>query len=90
MTPTTQIDKCIAIVYLPLAVSALADCVAEIGQIRTRKRIREHTNASMTSTASGRIPTTEADFLRAILVREGLVDDETLLAIRRQFHAKRE
>lgn len=92
--PTTWYEKLIAIVYLPLAVTALADAISEISSIRVRGRIRtanylarvdelllEECRGDPAETL------TEAEFLVSVLKAHDLVDEATLVAIRRQFRA---
>lgn len=85
--PPTPLAKLAAIVWIPLAVVALADGVNEWLAIRTRKRIREHCDADDTATDDDGKPIGEAEFLRRVLHREGLVDDDTLASIARKFAA---
>ena len=93
--PTTAIGKLCAIVYLPLGVTALADALADIAAISTRRRIREGDYAACAdellareAVRHGRNPEetlTEAEFLAAALMSNDLVDRETVNAIRRQY-----
>ena len=41
LTPTNAVGKVAAVLYLPLAVSALADAISDAGLIKLRRRIRE-------------------------------------------------
>ena len=41
LTPTSDADKAFALLYLPLAVTALADALSEIESIKMRRKIRE-------------------------------------------------
>lgn len=77
--PKSAAAKALALVFLPLAVGALADCVSEISSIRVRQRIRTM-DAARDSEAQS-----EADFMHLTLVQEALVHEKTLLAIRRKF-----
>ena len=45
LSPQTKLGKALALVYLPLAVFALADAVADASMIRTRRKIRETSHA---------------------------------------------
>ena len=79
--PKSAAAKVLALVGLPLAVGALADCVSEISSIHVRQRIRTM-HATRDSEAQS-----EADFMHLTLVQEALVNETTLLAIRRKFRA---
>ena len=93
--PTTRLGKLLACVYLPLGVTALADALADVAAIRTRRKIREGDYAAIAdellareAVRHGRNPDeslTEAEFLSACLMANELVDRETVQAIRRQF-----
>ena len=93
--PTTNLGKLCAVVYLPLGVTALADALADIAAISTRRKIREADYAAVAdellareAVRHGRNPDetlTEAEFLAAALMSNDLVDRETLNAIRRQY-----
>ena len=95
LSPQTKLGKALALVYLPLAVFALADAVADASMIRTRRKIRETSHAHrahelLLAEAAGRAgdpneTLTEAEFLVAVLLDHGLVDEQALSAIRRQF-----
>ena len=41
LKPTNAVGKVAAVLYLPLAVSALADAISDAGLIKLRRRIRE-------------------------------------------------
>jgi hypothetical protein len=81
-----------AIIYLPLAVTALADALKEVNNIATRRAIREtdylaRVDALLLEEARGDPDETltEAEFLISVLKSHGLVDEPTLTAIRHQF-----
>ena len=93
--PMTKLGKLCAIIYLPLGVTALADALADIAAIRTRRKIREGDYAAVAdellvreAVRHGRNPDetlTEAEFLAAALMANGLIDRETIDAVRRQY-----
>ena len=92
IAPTSRIGKVVAMAYLPLAVAALGQALGSIAMIGTRKRIREEDHGRVADTlllqAANGDPNeniTEGEFLIMILQREGLVDSDTVTAIRRQF-----
>ena len=92
VAPTSKIGKIVTMVYLPLAVAALGQALSSVGMIATRKRIREEDHGKVADLllleAANGDPDesiTEGEFLIMILQREGLVDEDTVTAIRRQF-----
>ena len=92
VAPTSKSGKLVAMAYLPLAVAALGQALSSVGMIATRKRIREEDHGKVADLllleASNGDPDesiTEGEFLIMILQREGLVDADTVTAIRRQF-----
>lgn len=82
-------------IYLPTAVAALADAIAELTAIGTAKMLCEKDFALeadhlLLAEAGGTDPNpdetlTEAEFLISILKDNGIVDDITVMAIRLQF-----
>ena len=81
-----------AVVFLPLAVTALAQSLQEVSLIMRRRLIRETdlklvADQILIEEAKGdpNETLTEAEFLISVLVKQELVDSDTLLAIRRQF-----
>ena len=95
VTPETPLGKVLAIVYLPIAVTALADAVDTIQITATRRRIREADNTGLIdelllqkARACGGDPAetlSEAEFLVHTLTQHELIDEDTLRAVRRQF-----
>jgi len=92
ITPRTPMAKLAAIVYLPCAVAGLSQTIAGISSIATRRRIREEDHGAAADTllleAAGGDPDesiTEGEFLVMVLQRQGLVDSDTITAIKRQF-----
>jgi len=97
ISPSTDTAKCIAIVYLPLAVIALADAISDIQMIGTRRSIRETDfgqtadecllRDSVRDGAPANIEPvlTEAEFLIDQLLANELVDEAAVVAVRRQF-----
>ena len=82
----------VGVLYLPLAVTALADAVSEFSSIAVRKRIRS-TNYEATvdqllldeAKGNPNEKLTEAEFLISVLKSHDIVDDATLRTIRLQF-----
>ena len=92
VAPTSKVGKIVTMVYLPLAVAALGQALSAVAMIGTRKRIREEDHGKVADLllleAANGDPDesiTEGEFLIMILQREGLVDHDTVTAIRRQF-----
>lgn len=92
LCPHTTAQKLVAIVYLPLAVTALADALKEVNNIALRRAIRETdylavADALLLDEAKGDPDETltEAEFLISVLKSHDLVDEPTLMAIRQQF-----
>ena len=95
--PETPWAKTLAILYLPVAVMALADAVADIQMIGLRRSIRETDFGKTADECLLRDATrddenenlepelTEAEFLIDQLCNNGLVDMDAVIAIRRQF-----
>mmetsp|Transcript_34391 Transcript_34391/g.85751 ORF Transcript_34391/g.85751 Transcript_34391/m.85751 type:complete len:488 (+) Transcript_34391:67-1530(+) len=91
--PTSNVEKIVALVYLPLAVTALADALKEVNNIAVRRAIREtdylaQVDILLLDEARGDPDETltEAEFLISVLKSHDLVDEPTLTAIRHQFH----
>ena len=94
LTPTNAVGKVAAVLYLPLAVSALADAISDAGLIKLRRRIRETDYAADADVLLMREAArendahetlTEAEFLISVLLEHEIVDETTLSAIRQQF-----
>ena len=88
----TWYQKVAAIFYLPLAVTALADSIAELSKLFANKRIREAKFEGFVDTlllheAAGdpNETLTEAEFLVSVLTAYKLIDEQTLLTVRQQF-----
>jgi len=100
VTPSSPIAKAFGVAYLPIAVVALADAVADLGLIGMRRNIRE-TDYGKASDESllrdavrhvqdGGAPNfhpelTESEFIVDQLLAHSLVDEDAVLAIREQF-----
>ena len=100
ITPQTDYAKILAIVYLPLAVIALADAVSDLQMIGTQRSIRETdfpklADECLIRDAMREDPKkpnvnpvlTEAEFLVDQLLANGLVDKEAITVINKQFQA---
>lgn len=95
IAPNSPMTKIFAIVYLPLAVTALADALAAISAIKVRRAIRDTKNLLQSeeeillkeSKGDPNHKVTEAEFLIDVLVENGVVDEETCIAVRRRFSA---
>jgi len=100
ITPQTQIARYFAIAYLPMAVIALADAVADLQMIGTQRSIRETDFPKLADECLLRdglredpknpnyTPVlTEAEFLVDQLLANGLVDSEAITVINKQFQA---
>ena len=82
----------VGVLYLPLAVTALADAVSEFSRIAVRKNIRS-TNYEATvdqllldeAKGNPHEKLTEAEFLISVLKSHDIIDDATLRTIRIQF-----
>ena len=94
LTPTSDADKAFALLYLPLAVTALADALSEIESIKMRRKIRETDHlaspdklllAKAAKTRNSNGSYSEGDFLAQVLIHHGLVDEDTVSAVRRQY-----
>ena len=88
------ISQLLTMVYLPLAVLALADAIGNAKAISIRRAIREKEyskemrnllvrEASVADTPH--FAMTEAGFLMQVLLEHELVDEETLMSVRHQF-----
>lgn len=92
VAPATNAEKAMALVYLPVAVTALANMLSDFKSISTRRAIRSDDHVSnveslLLAEARGD-PTetlTEAEFLVGVLTQHGLIDQATIRAIRSQF-----
>lgn len=96
--PKSSFDKFLMILYLPFATSALAKMLSDFERIATNRAIRE-TDYTTSETLSSLLleeavhqekgddttALSEAEFLVARLRDNGLVDDSTIAAIRRQY-----
>ena len=92
---TDRYSKVVLCLYLPTAVAALADALAQVQQIGTAKSLMETDFAEQADTlllgeAGGANPNpeetlTEAEFLISVLKDNDIVDDLTVNAIRLQF-----
>mmetsp|Transcript_25359 Transcript_25359/g.74461 ORF Transcript_25359/g.74461 Transcript_25359/m.74461 type:complete len:459 (-) Transcript_25359:335-1711(-) len=92
LLPLTVLEKSIALVYLPVAVTLLADCLGEIKDVSVRRRIRETDYVKQVDTllldecnGDPEETLTEAEFLISVLKAYELVDDATLTVIRQHF-----
>ena len=99
IVPESFTARCLAMLYLPVGVMALADAVADIQMIGLRRAIRETDFGKLADECLLRDATrdeqadepnlepelTEAEFLVDQLVNNGLVDTDAVIAIRRQF-----
>ena len=88
----TWYQKVSAIFYLPLAVTALADSIAELSKLSTCQRIRDCTYERFVDLlllhecrGDPHETLTEAEFLVSVLKGYNLVDDVTLDTVRQQF-----
>jgi len=96
ITPTTQAAKLLAILYLPLAVIALADAVGDVQMIQTRRKIRETDfckaadECLLRDALRDEVPNfepvlNESEFLFDQLKESNLVDSEAVQVINKQF-----
>lgn len=100
LVPHSELAKLLATLYIPLAVIALADAVADIQMIDKRRAINETDfgkladecllrdavrNTTLDGTTVIEPVLTEAEFLVDQLIENGLVDPDAVTAIRRQF-----
>eukprot|EP00930_Biecheleria_cincta_P001147 TRINITY_DN10230_c0_g1_i1.p1 TRINITY_DN10230_c0_g1~~TRINITY_DN10230_c0_g1_i1.p1 ORF type:complete len:354 (-),score=31.31 TRINITY_DN10230_c0_g1_i1:97-1158(-) len=95
LSPASKLGKAMAIVYLPLAVVALADAISRVAAVTTRRTLRRRDYAAVADemllrncVRNGRNPDfslREAEFLVAVLLANDILDSDTLNAIRRQF-----
>lgn len=92
LAPVRWHEKLMALVYLPLAVTALGDALNEVSLISTRRSIRETNYVKKVdlllleeSKGNPEETLTEAEFLIGILKEKGLIDEDTLTTIRQQF-----
>jgi len=98
LAPKSVLDKLLMVVYLPFATSALAKMLSDFDRISTNRTIRETDNTTSESLSSMLLEEaiyhekgddvselSEAEFLVASLRKNGLVDDSTITAIRRQY-----
>jgi len=96
ITPATTTSKILAIIYLPIAVIALADAVSDVSMIGRRREIRETDFSAQADTCLIRDALrdtkpnmepvlTEAEFLIDQLVANKLVDEAAVNAIIRQY-----
>ena len=98
--PETPFARALAIAYLPCAVLALADAVSDLDLIRVRRSIRETDFPKLAdeclirdalredaSHPNSDPVLTEAEFLIDQLVANGLVDEEAVNVINKQFQA---
>jgi hypothetical protein len=98
--PESDIAKVFCVLYLPLAVVALADAVADIGMINVRRGIRETDfgrvadesllRDAVRNLKEGDKPNfqpvlTESEFIVDQLLAENLVDSDAVIAIKQQF-----
>ena len=98
--PSTPQAKLVAIIYLPLAVIALADAITDVQMIGTRRAIRETDfgqtadecllrdavrDVAQGAPANVEPVLTEAEFLIDQLLANELVDEAAVVAIKRQF-----
>ena len=95
-SPSTVLGKVLVMLYLPLAVAALAQALSDVQAISLRRAIREtdygdRLAAEFLKTECSRADgdpdesITEGEFLVYVLVRRGIVDEQTIAAVRRQF-----
>eukprot|EP00966_Prymnesium_polylepis_P323466 7379652-Prymnesium_polylepis.3 len=93
-TPQSWYGKAVAIVFLPLAVTALADAICEVSRISVCRQIREtefnlHLDQLLldhqASAGSADATVSEGQFVVSVLARAQLVDTATLNAIRLQY-----
>ena len=84
----------VAVLYLPVAVIVLADAASEAARITARRSLREtdfserlgeYLLDECAELGDPDEPLSEAEFLIAVLVERNLVDEQTLMAVRRQF-----
>jgi len=89
---STWLERAVLCAYLPLAVAALADMIADIKTINTAKRLvftsfAERADQLLLNEAGGDTPPTltEAEFLISTLKDAGIIDELIVRAIRVQF-----
>ena len=89
---STWLERAVLCAYLPLAVAALADMIADIKTINTAKRLvftsfAKRADQLLLNEAGGDAPPTltEAEFLISTLKDAGIIDELVVRAIRVQF-----
>lgn len=95
LVPESSLARFLVIVYLPVAVIALADAVADTQMISIRRRIRETDYGRIADECLLRDAVrgetnfepalSESEFMVDQLIANGLVDSDAIMAIRRQF-----
>jgi len=89
IAPSTGLGRVAAALYLPFVVTALATMQAEWSKISTRRAIREEDGklAARLDAADAGVDLTELEFTIEVLQAHDLVDETTLLSIKKQFQA---
>ena len=95
LSASTWPQELVLILYLPMAVAALADSIGVMQTLATTKKLcmtdfASRADVLLLGEAGGADPNpdetlTEAEFLISVLKEEGLVDEMTITAIRLQF-----
>ena len=94
--PRSGMAKMLAVIYLPMAVIALADAISDVGMIGRRRSIRETDfgmrvdecllrDAVRDGECNVHPKLSEAEFLTDQLIANKLVDEEAVLVLKRQF-----
>lgn len=95
-TPSTALGKIFVMLYLPISVAALAQALSDVQAITLRRGIRETDYGDrlageflkaecLKNAGDANESITEGEFLVYVLVRRGIVDEQTIAAVRRQF-----
>ena len=94
IAPTSAQGRLAVVLFLPPAVTAMADAVSEVARIATRRRIREAAYAEMSDrvlleeakrTGDPNQTLSESGFLIKVMRDHGLVNDAAVAAIHQQF-----
>ena len=76
MAPASRLERCVAMVGLPLVVTALTEMLAEFNRIGIRRRIREDSALAVTlDKRNGDKVLTELEFLTEAMLEYDLVDE---------------